>query len=147
MTAQVLPSGYDLIHTRDALQHLECTLIASALHNFAWSGAKYLLVGSYDGAGNRNISSGDYFDIDLRSPPFSLEPLAVLSENTPTEINKLQVGQQGARGVGWLHVAGGSTAAAAMKPACLDAAAMPALPAHRSCCTACQTCARWTLQP
>lgn len=107
LTAQVLPSGYDLIHTRDTLQHLECTLIAEALHNLAWSGAKYLLVGSYDGgSGNRNITSGDYFDIDLRRPPFALEPLAVLSENTPKDvaINKLQVGRRAAAGTagnGW----------------------------------------------
>lgn len=92
MTSEPLPKGYDLIHCRDALQHLSCPMIVNALHNFVLSGAKYLLVGSYDADPNKNIQPGDYFDINLRLPPFSLsKPDAVLSEETPGEINKLQL--------------------------------------------------------
>lgn len=97
MTAEPLPRGYDLIHCRDALQHLECSLIVAALKNMAESGAKYLLVGSYDSSPNIRIQSGEYFHINLRLPPFSLsEPQAVYSENTPGEINKLQLLYSGA---------------------------------------------------
>ncbi len=92
MTRERLPKGYDLIHCRDALQHLSCPMIVNALHNFALSGAKYLLVGSYDAQPNQNIKSGDYFAINLRLPPFSLSnPDAIASENTPGEENKLQL--------------------------------------------------------
>ena len=43
-----LPTGYDLVFSRDALQHLPLNLVADALKNIALtSNAKYLLVGSY----------------------------------------------------------------------------------------------------
>lgn len=92
MTVEALPAGYDLIHCRDALQHLSCTLIVDALHNMVRSGAKYLVVGSYDDPVNTNIQSGDYFSLNLWVAPFNLSsPDHVYSEDTPGEPNKLQL--------------------------------------------------------
>ena len=45
MRTQALPRGFDLIHTRDALQHLSCRSIVAALRTLATSNARYLLVG------------------------------------------------------------------------------------------------------
>lgn len=82
-TKDVLPRG-DLIFCRDALQHLALPLIFAALERFAVSLSgdphRYLLVGSYDTGNNRNISTGDYFSIDLRAEPFNLQPLEVFPE-------------------------------------------------------------------
>lgn len=71
-----LPAGYDLIFSRDALQHLPYEKIFDSLKTFSRSiGPRYLLVGSYveefDGS-NRNIGVGDYFSINLTKPPFNL---------------------------------------------------------------------------
>lgn len=69
--------GVTMILCRDALQHLDFALAINILKNFAFSGADYLLVGSYyhyndPFSANRLIKIGDYFPIDLRYPPFNL---------------------------------------------------------------------------
>ena len=74
-----LPSGFQLILSRDALQHLSYAAIAEALRNYCHSNAVYLLVGSYllpaaDGRSkNRAIAVGETFSIDLLSEPFSFK--------------------------------------------------------------------------
>lgn len=74
---QPLPEGYDLIFSRDALQHLSLVKVVSALEQFSRvKSAKYLLIGSYTSIkedGNKNIVIGDYFPINLLLPPFSLD--------------------------------------------------------------------------
>lgn len=51
-----------------------------------------MILGSYEANENVNIKSGSYFNIDLRKEPFSLaHPVAVLSEDTPNDINKFQL--------------------------------------------------------
>lgn len=75
-----LPAGYDLLLTRDALQHLACPLVVDCLHNIAQSSVKFALIGSYNGNDNRHIQTGDVFMINLRKPPYSLEPMAVFRE-------------------------------------------------------------------
>lgn len=83
MAQQELPRGYEMILSRDALQHLSYDLIVPTLENFARSDARYLVVGSYKGGANKNVANGDYFDIDLRRPPFSLDaPLDVIDEES-----------------------------------------------------------------
>jgi len=72
----------DLILTRDALQHLDCPLIVDVLRNFAHSSARLLLVGSYPNGVNRRITTGDYFEIDLRKAPYNLQPRQVFNEWT-----------------------------------------------------------------
>jgi len=84
----------DLIFSRDALQHLACPLVVDILHAFVDSSARLLLVGSYPNGRNINILIGDYFPIDLRQPPYSLQTglLHVYNEWTsrliPQEPNK-----------------------------------------------------------
>ena len=69
---------------RDALQHLPCEMVVDALANFASSRPKYILLGSYDSEANINIQAGDYSDINLRNPPYSLEDglIRAFSEHT-----------------------------------------------------------------
>ena len=46
-------------------------------------------VGSYEGQGNKNIEIGDYFNINLREPPYSLgNPRAFYNEETPDDTRK-----------------------------------------------------------
>mgnify|MGYP001810461955 CR=1 FL=1 len=59
LTSQALPRGYDLIHTRDALQHLSCRSIVAALRTLATSSSRYLLVGSYNATTNVDIEDGE----------------------------------------------------------------------------------------
>jgi len=75
ITKQRLPSNYDLIISRDALQHLPLDLCVDTLKAFASAtGSRYLLIGSYldSKTPNKNIDIGDYFPINLKLPPFSL---------------------------------------------------------------------------
>ena len=83
---QSLPPNRDLIFSRDALQHLPFEYIFSFLSQVKASRARYLLVGSYvlSERPNMDIRIGDYFDINLLKPPFSVspEPLMVINEET-----------------------------------------------------------------
>jgi hypothetical protein len=51
---QRLPGGYDLVWSRDSLQHISMHGAWQFLNNVKASGAKYLLVGSYIKSGNPN---------------------------------------------------------------------------------------------
>ena len=74
MTRGNLPSNYDLILSRDALQHLPLISIYEALRSFAYApNARYLLVGSYMNSNrNQNITVGQYFENNLSLLPFNL---------------------------------------------------------------------------
>jgi hypothetical protein len=85
-TQQKLPSSYDLILTRDALQHLPLVKVADALKQFSRTGkARYLLAGSYVKTGqNKNINIGDYFTVDLTKHPFGLnQTVEIFDEKVP----------------------------------------------------------------
>lgn len=79
-----LPSNYDLILSRDALQHLSYQNIAGALSTYCRSESSYILVGSYLDStvtDNKNIQSGGCFSINLLLPPFNFSnPLEVFAE-------------------------------------------------------------------
>jgi hypothetical protein len=82
-----IPSGYDLIFSRDSLQHLPMAAAYAFLYNVAHSNAKYLLVGSYvslDKDDNRDIGSAGqrFYNIDLLRPPYNVRPapLYILNE-------------------------------------------------------------------
>jgi hypothetical protein len=83
---QRLPSGYDVVWSRDSLQHVPLHATWQFLNNVRASGARYLLVGSYikDTAPNRDIAGGDYYPIDLTKPPFNVRPapLEVIDEKS-----------------------------------------------------------------
>lgn len=80
------PGSYDLILSRDALQHLSYEKIAGTLSTYCSPavGAKFLLVGSYlSGAGNKPVVVGDVFEINLLQAPFSFpSPLEIFHEST-----------------------------------------------------------------
>lgn len=54
-SAQPLPSGYDLVWSRDSLQHVPLHGTWQFLNNVRASGAKYLLVGSYVNSTQKNV--------------------------------------------------------------------------------------------
>ena len=64
----------DLVLSRDALQHLPFDIILRTLRNIQKADPKWFFVGSYPEAGQNNtdIPIGEYFNIDLQRPPFSL---------------------------------------------------------------------------
>jgi hypothetical protein len=84
-----LRPGYDLILSRDALQHLSYAHIAGALATYCRSDARYLLVGSYlqsTAAENKDIQTGGCFAINLLVEPFNFpKPLESFQE-TPGPI-------------------------------------------------------------
>ncbi|GBF88666.1 hypothetical protein Rsub_01565 [Raphidocelis subcapitata] len=82
---QPLPSGYELIWSRDSLQHVPFNSVWQFLANAKATGAKYLLVGSYiKGGQNFDIQAGEYYAVNLLQPPFNLKPapLEVIDEKT-----------------------------------------------------------------
>ena len=74
------------IFSRDALQHLNFDLVVSTMKRMAESSADIVILGSYHNKGtNKNITTGEYFVIDLSKRPFSPwlpAPLEVVSEET-----------------------------------------------------------------
>lgn len=66
-----LPIGYDMILSRDALQHQSYQNIANAIATYCRSDAKYLLIGSYnENTENKDIVPGDVFAINILIHPF-----------------------------------------------------------------------------
>ena len=87
-----VPSGYDLVFSRDSLQHLPMSAAYAFLYNIARSNPKYLLVGSYvslEKNDNRDIGSGGikFYNIDLLRPPYNVRPapLHILNETDTSE--------------------------------------------------------------
>lgn len=83
LTLSPLPKGFDLLLSRDTLQHLNHDNVKKVLKYFRESGAKFLLVGSYPIGQNTDITNGGYFSIDLKKPPFNdllPPPLAIFDE-------------------------------------------------------------------
>jgi hypothetical protein len=82
-----LPSGYDLIMSRDAMQHNSFDSVWAILRNMAAADVRYLLLASYTSGRNRDIAGGmeryvgTGFHINLARDPFSLAPLAIYREN------------------------------------------------------------------
>ena len=81
-----LPLGYDLVFSRDSLQHVPQYAVWMFLNNVRNSGAKYLMVGSYvkSRQPNKDIHAGwGAYDVDLLKPPFSVRnQLMVIDEHT-----------------------------------------------------------------
>jgi hypothetical protein len=64
--SQPLPKGYDLVFSRDSLQHVPLHGTWQYLNNVRASGAKYLLVGSYVKVPwpNQNVPGGEGLELD-----------------------------------------------------------------------------------
>ena len=72
----------DLLFCRDVLQHMSYENIKKCLKNFAKNtNIKYYIIGGYWPGNNKNINTGDYFDINLTLNPFNLIPDKIISED------------------------------------------------------------------
>ena len=74
----------DIIFTRDCLGHLSFDNAIKAIKNIRKSGSKYLLTTTFTAiAGNRNISDGHWYPINLMLSPFDLKAMYLINENCP----------------------------------------------------------------
>lgn len=85
LTSFPIPEGFDMILSRDSLQHLSMADCVKVLQNFAQAKAKIVVVGSYLPGYNRDIQTGDCYDINLMKSPFGLWPKEIISEHVPLE--------------------------------------------------------------
>ena len=65
---------FDLVITRDAMQHLSLTEGMMLLEEIRETGSKWLLASTYIGATNTNIVTGDAYSPNLEVEPFGLGP-------------------------------------------------------------------------
>ncbi len=73
-----VPQRYDLIHSRETLNHLKTTNVLTVLENFKRSGSRYLLMNNAPAVKrNRDIigQNGMYRGINWMLKPYSLTPL------------------------------------------------------------------------
>jgi hypothetical protein len=86
MTSDPVPGGFDMVFSRDALQHLTFKQIHGALRRFAESDARFVMIGTYPSSSNTALGQPgfNHFDINLEAPPFNLKPDKVLLENQRT---------------------------------------------------------------
>jgi hypothetical protein len=86
MTNAPPPAGFDLLLSRDTLQHFSYPMIVSTLRQWSRAAAKWVLVSSYPNATrNRNLPQDSIgvrtFSIDLLKAPFCLPaPAAIFAE-------------------------------------------------------------------
>jgi hypothetical protein len=90
-TQDPLPLGYDVIISRDSLQHLPIKYAFEFLSNVKSSKAKYLMIGSYleDPNVNADVPVGGYYSIDVTRAPFNVspKPYMIFKEN-PDSVQK-----------------------------------------------------------
>lgn len=81
IVSDALPPS-DVVIARDVLAHLPNRDVLGALANFRSTGARYLLLTTFDGADNSvDARAGGYHELDLTQPPFSLgEPLRKIAD-------------------------------------------------------------------
>lgn len=80
LTTDPLPQGFDLVFSRDALQHLSYGNIAKCLKNMSDANAKWCIIGGYWPGENKNIKDGAYFSFNITQHPFLLKPHKIFSE-------------------------------------------------------------------
>lgn len=85
LTRDSIPHGFDMILSRDCLQHLSLMDAAKVLCNVAMASPKVFLVGSYLPGENKEIGTGDCYDINLAKAPFEMWPTEILSEHAPLD--------------------------------------------------------------
>jgi 23S rRNA G2445 N2-methylase RlmL len=88
-TTSRLPADYDLLLSRDALQHLPYQLIARVFRSYCATRSRFLLIGSYLSAAqatsldnrNQDILVGETFHINVLQAPFSFpRPVEIFTE-------------------------------------------------------------------
>ena len=79
-----LPTGFDLVLCRDALQHLPLLDGLAILENIARARPRLVAVGSYPkevGNPNKDVAVGGYFHVNVLLPPYNMsEPMDALDE-------------------------------------------------------------------
>lgn len=87
MAKDPLPQGvFDLIMTRDMVQHNSLEDGLKIFKNIEKSGARYLLTNFHTGGKNEDITPGGYYLINPLLPPFSFpKPLLYIREGGSTE--------------------------------------------------------------
>lgn len=71
----------DVLLCRDCLVHFSFKHIRLAIANIKRSGATYLLTTTFPGQKNRDITTGDWFMLNLQAKPFAFpEPLQLFNE-------------------------------------------------------------------
>jgi hypothetical protein len=63
---------YDLVISRDAMQHLPLHMALDVLDTIRATGSTWLLASTYRGGDNRDIAAGGYYEPDLEAAPFGL---------------------------------------------------------------------------
>jgi SAM-dependent methyltransferase len=66
--------AYDLVLSRDAMQHLPLHVVADVLAAIRATGSRWLLASTYHPGRNVDIRPGGYYEPDLEAAPFSLGP-------------------------------------------------------------------------
>jgi SAM-dependent methyltransferase len=81
--------AFDVIFSRDVLQHLPMADINQILKNWENSGSKYLVTTFYTGAwGNSNIQPGEYFPINPMHPPFNfVDPIVSVRDKITDDLS------------------------------------------------------------
>lgn len=75
---------FDLVHSRDVLQHLPLKQVSSFICNVIRSGARLFITTTFPQGMNRNVSHGDYYQNNLDEEPFSLPAPKVCVPTHPT---------------------------------------------------------------
>jgi len=69
--ADPLPAS-DIVICRDALQHLSLADGLAAVANFRAAGASWLITTTHADQANRDITTGDWYAINVEAPPFDM---------------------------------------------------------------------------
>jgi hypothetical protein len=84
-----IPKFYDLVLTRDALQHLSIADGLAIIKSIEKSGAKYLVTNFQNASlGNYDIPAGQWYPIDVTMPPFNFTPpLMYITDGIDSPVN------------------------------------------------------------
>ncbi|KAI9002867.1 hypothetical protein DFJ74DRAFT_745624 [Hyaloraphidium curvatum] len=99
VTVGPLPRGYDVILSRDAMQHLPVSAVINAIEQYSKAEPRYLLIGSYLKSGsNYHFEEGVFmpgWPINVMLPPFLMaEPIEILDERNGGKYLLAYTGEQ-----------------------------------------------------
>lgn len=80
-----VPPCADLVICRDLLVHLPLEFCRAAFRNIVNSGARYILVTTYNNDQNVDIDAAEWRELNLLMPPFSfMQPLELIEDQGPS---------------------------------------------------------------
>ena len=92
VTVGPVPKGFDVILSRDAMQHLSIALVIDALEQYAKAEPRYFIIGSYlsttkNENGVKEAVNMGSFAINVMLPPFNMtDPIEVIDEEYRGEL-------------------------------------------------------------